>query len=60
MVCPYSAIEEVKIRDKNVVKVIESVCKGCGLCEATCPIDAISLNGFNDEMLLEELKAFSI
>ena len=60
MVCPYSAIEEVKIRDKNVVKVIDSVCKGCGLCEATCPIDAISLNGFTDEMLLEELKAFSI
>jgi heterodisulfide reductase subunit A2 len=60
MVCPYSAIEEIKIRNKNVVKVIESVCKGCGLCEATCPIDAIGLNGFNDEMLLEELKAFSI
>jgi heterodisulfide reductase subunit A len=60
MVCPYKAIEEVKVRGRDSVKVIESVCKGCGLCEATCPIDAISLNGFNDEMLLEELKAFTI
>ncbi|MHB1346354.1 MAG: 4Fe-4S binding protein [Candidatus Humimicrobiaceae bacterium] len=39
---------------------MESVCKGCGLCEATCPIDAISLNGFTDELILDELKAFSI
>jgi heterodisulfide reductase subunit A2 len=60
MVCPFSAIEEVSLRDKNVVNVIETVCKGCGLCEATCPINAVSLNGFTDEMLLEELKAFSL
>ncbi|MCX6347498.1 MAG: 4Fe-4S binding protein [Actinobacteria bacterium] len=38
---------------------MESVCKGCGLCEATCPIDAISLNSFTDEMILEELQSFS-
>jgi heterodisulfide reductase subunit A len=60
MVCPFSAIEEFKLKDRKVVQVLESVCKGCGICEATCPIDAIALNGFNDEMILEELKAFSI
>jgi heterodisulfide reductase subunit A len=58
-VCPFSAIEELELKDRKIVKVIETVCKGCGLCEATCPIDAISLNGFNDEMILEELEAFS-
>ncbi|MCK5567608.1 MAG: 4Fe-4S binding protein, partial [Actinomycetia bacterium] len=36
-----------------------SVCKGCGLCEATCPIDAVSLNFFTDEMILEEVEALS-
>jgi heterodisulfide reductase subunit A len=60
MVCPFRAIEELSLRDRKVVQVIESVCKGCGLCEATCPIDAISLSGFTDEMILEELNAFSL
>ncbi|MHB1254152.1 MAG: CoB--CoM heterodisulfide reductase iron-sulfur subunit A family protein [Candidatus Humimicrobiaceae bacterium] len=60
MVCPFNAIEEAKLREKDVVNVIETVCKGCGLCEATCPINAISLSGFTDEMILEELKAFSL
>ncbi len=46
--------------DRGKIEIVPNECKGCGLCEATCPIDAISLNGFNDEMLLEELKAFSI
>ena len=60
MVCPFRAIEELSLKDRKVVKVIESVCRGCGLCEATCPIDAISLSGFTDEMILEELNAFSL
>ena len=60
MVCPFTAIEEVQLKDRKIVKVIESVCKGCGLCEATCPIDAIKLHGFNDEMILEEIEAFSL
>ena len=59
-VCPFSAIEEQALKDRKVVKVIETVCKGCGLCEATCHIDAISLEGFTDEMILEELEAFSL
>ncbi len=59
-VCPFSAIEEQELRDRKVVSVIETVCKGCGICEATCPIDAISLSGFTDEMILEELDAFSL
>ena len=60
MVCPFKAIEEIEIRGMKAVQVIEAVCKGCGLCEATCPIDAVSLSGFTDEMILEELQAFSI
>ena len=59
MVCPFKAIEELELRDRKVVQVIESVCKGCGLCEATCPIDAVSLNFFTDEMILEEMEALS-
>jgi len=60
IVCPFTAIEEEHLKDRKIVKIIESVCKGCGLCEATCPIDAIKLNGFNDEMILEEIEAFSL
>jgi len=59
MVCPFNAIEELDLRDRQVVQVIESVCKGCGLCEATCPIATISLNFFTDEMILEEMEALS-
>lgn len=58
MVCPFNAIEEVQVRGRDVVDVIETVCKGCGLCEATCPIGSISLSGFTDEMIIEEIKAF--
>ncbi|MCX6383890.1 MAG: 4Fe-4S binding protein [Actinobacteria bacterium] len=50
--------KEIKLRGRKTVQVIESVCKGCELCEATCPMDAISFNGFTDEMILEEFKLF--
>ena len=62
-VCPYGAIEEkeIKDRDGNVVRVVAQVnpgvCQGCGLCVAACRADCIDLAGFNDEQVYAEIKA---
>jgi len=62
-VCPYGAIEEkeIKDRDGNVVKVVANVnpgvCQGCGLCVATCRANCIDLAGFSDEQVYAEIKA---
>ncbi len=44
--------------DKRVVHVEEAACMGCGLCNATCPSSAISLKGYLDRMLDDEISAF--
>ena len=57
-VCPFNAIETEVTRDKRTVaKVNEGVCKGCGVCVAACRGKAITLRGFSDEQLLEEVAA---
>jgi coenzyme F420-reducing hydrogenase gamma subunit len=32
---------------------------GCGLCNATCPSSAISLRGFIDPMIDDEISGFT-
>ncbi len=62
-VCPYGAVEEKEIKDRqgNVVKVVANinpgVCQGCGLCVATCRANCIDLAGFSDEQVYAEIKA---
>ncbi|NVM54156.1 MAG: CoB--CoM heterodisulfide reductase iron-sulfur subunit A family protein [Candidatus Helarchaeota archaeon] len=49
-VCPYNAIERVKIEKEfeNVTlveeksQVIQAMCKGCGTCSVECPVSAIT------------------
>ncbi len=56
-VCPFNAIEEMKLRgDVEVAKVNPALCQGCGLCNATCLPGAISLMGFTDEQILSEME----
>lgn len=54
-VCHYSAIEELPFNGRKVSKIIPGKCQGCGACVATCKGNAISLAGFSDDELFEEI-----
>jgi heterodisulfide reductase subunit A len=44
---------------KEACAVVNSVlCKGCGVCTASCRMNAADLNGFNNEEVLAQI--FSI
>jgi heterodisulfide reductase subunit A len=53
--CPYSAIELVESRGRQIARVHEALCKGCGTCTGTCPSKAITLRHFNDRQLVAEM-----
>ena len=63
MVCPYGAIEEAELKlpgweeakIKRVAKVNEGKCMGCGACAAACPSKAITLKGFSEAQIYEEI-----
>jgi len=56
VVCPFKAVEHETLRSGKVVaKINESVCKGCGLCVAACRGNCITLRGFTDQQLLNEV-----
>jgi len=40
-----------------VAQINEGLCKGCGLCVSGCPGKAITLRGFSDQALLEQVNA---
>ncbi|KAB0671161.1 CoB--CoM heterodisulfide reductase iron-sulfur subunit A family protein [Oryzomonas sagensis] len=62
-VCPYGAVEEKEIRDRqgNLVKVVAyvnpGVCGGCGTCQATCPSKSVELDGYTDEQIVAMIEA---
>jgi heterodisulfide reductase subunit A len=62
-VCPYGAVEEKEIRDRqgNLVKVVAwvnpGVCGGCGTCQATCPSKSVELDGYTDEQIMAQIEA---
>ncbi len=41
--CPEGAIEIKQIEGKNRAEVNLKYCKGCRLCEETCPVEAIKM-----------------
>ena len=53
MVCVANAIRYEPI--KKVAKVEEAQCMGCGLCSATCPSSAITLKGYSDTQICDEI-----
>jgi heterodisulfide reductase subunit A len=56
-VCPFSAPEKQELRDgTSKSHVIETVCQGCGVCVANCPVNCISLKGFTTDALLDQLE----
>ncbi|MFC1585701.1 4Fe-4S binding protein [Fibrobacterota bacterium] len=62
-VCPYGAIEEKEIMDRNgnpvkrVAYVNKAVCQGCGACVATCRSNSIDLAGFSDIQMAASIDA---
>ena len=42
---------------KRVVRVEEAACMGCGLCNSTCPSSAITLKGYGDSIVGDEISA---
>ena len=59
--CPYKAltlIEYIRAGSiKKTVEVNESLCKGCGTCQATCPKQGIVVRGFKLEQLAAQVSA---
>ena len=59
--CPYKAlplIEYVRAGSfKKTIEVNESLCKGCGTCQATCPKGGIVVRGFKPEQLAAQVSA---
>jgi heterodisulfide reductase subunit A len=41
--------------EKDIARVNEGLCKGCGLCAASCPERAISMTEFTNELLMEAI-----
>ncbi len=56
-VCPFSAPEKQEVRPGEFKShVIETVCQGCGVCVATCPVNCISLKGFPTDAILDQIE----
>jgi heterodisulfide reductase subunit A len=56
--CPYQAIQMVKVDGKPKAETIVASCKACGICAAHCPTFAISMGGFTNEQINSQIEAF--
>lgn len=56
-VCHYSAIEEAQFQGRQVANIVPGKCQGCGACVATCKGKAITLAGYSDDEIYEEIVA---
>jgi len=58
--CPYQAIEMVKVGKLPRAQTIVASCKACGICAAHCPTFAISMGGFTNEQINSQIEAFGM
>jgi len=61
-VCPYHAISLVEGgaqggKRNSRVEINLAKCKGCGLCQATCPKDGVYVAGFSLEQIAAQVEA---
>jgi len=56
--CPYQAIQMLKVDKKRKAETIVASCKACGICAAHCPTFAISMGGFTNEQITAQITAF--
>jgi len=54
IVCPVGALEK---NEEEVAQVNEELCKGCGICAAHCPEQAITMQHFTNERILNHALA---
>jgi heterodisulfide reductase subunit A len=54
-VCPYKAINK---NEEDEIIITQVLCKGCGVCGATCPNEAIVIRHFTNDQILAEIHAF--
>ncbi|MGB9716022.1 MAG: 4Fe-4S binding protein [Thermodesulfovibrionales bacterium] len=51
-----SPTKEGKKKVLPLIKINELLCRGCGLCVASCPSGAIKARHFTDEQIMEEIR----
>ncbi len=56
--CPFKAIEMIKVDKKRKAQTIAASCKACGICASHCPSFAISMGGFTNEQINSQISAF--
>jgi heterodisulfide reductase subunit A len=56
--CPYQAIEMVKVDKRPKAQTVVASCKACGICASHCPTFAISMGGFTNEQITSQIEAF--
>ncbi len=56
--CPFGAIEMIKVGKKRKARTIAASCKACGICASHCPTFAISMGGFTNEQITAQIEAF--
>jgi heterodisulfide reductase subunit A len=54
-ICPYKAIRK---NEEDEIEITQVLCKGCGVCGATCTNHAIIIRHFTDAQILSEIYAF--
>lgn len=57
--CPYAAIQMLKVGKKRKAETIAASCKGCGICSSRCPTHAINMGGFTKEQIMAQIEAFA-
>ena len=56
--CPFGAIEMIKVGKRRKARTISASCKACGICASHCPTFAISMGGFTNEQINSQIEAF--
>ncbi len=56
--CPFAAIEMIKVGKRRKARTIAASCKACGICASHCPTFAISMGGFTNEQIVSQIEAF--
>ncbi len=56
--CPFKAIEMVKVDNKRKAETVSASCKACGICASHCPTFSIAMGSFTNEQIMSQIEAF--